>query len=163
MRLLIIGDTHLPKKGPELPVQVIEALSAADVVAHTGDWQTQGVYEMLKSMHPHVKGVYGNVDDAYLSSFLPDILQWEEAGYHFGLIHGHEGKGSSTEKRVQHSFNTNLDVVFFGHSHIPYLRYHGKTLYINPGSATDKRRVPYRSFAWVEISSKGLSVRHEFF
>lgn len=163
MKLLVIGDTHIPKKGKELPGRVIDSLVHADAVIHTGDWQTKEVYEMFLSYHSSLIGVYGNVDDEELCSFLPASFEWEACGYNLGLIHGHIGKGSTTEKRVQNSFDRPQDIVFFGHSHIPYLRYHGKTLYVNPGSAVDKRKVPFRSFAWIELTESGIMVEHKFF
>ncbi len=38
-------------------------------------------------------------------------------------------------------------VVVFGHSHIPFLEDENGLLLLNPGSPTDKRRQPERSFA----------------
>ena len=38
MRLLLIADTHLPKRAKDLPEQVWDAVDAADVVIHAGDW-----------------------------------------------------------------------------------------------------------------------------
>lgn len=162
MKLLIVGDTHLPKKSKSLPQKLLEARKEADKVIHTGDWQTREVYEEFQRGCP-LYGVYGNVDDEYLQTALPGSFVWKEEGYSIGLVHGHEGTGSSTEKRVVNFFEEPLDLVLFGHSHIPYLRYHGKTLFVNPGSAVDKRRAPYHSFAWVELTSRGIEVKYEFY
>jgi predicted phosphodiesterase len=40
MRLLLVADTHLPKRARELPPQVCAEVEAADVVVHAGDWST---------------------------------------------------------------------------------------------------------------------------
>ena len=37
MRLLLIADTHLPKRAKDLPPQVWDAVDDADVVIHAGD------------------------------------------------------------------------------------------------------------------------------
>ena len=38
MRLLLIADTHLPKRAKELPAAVWSEVDTADVVFHAGDW-----------------------------------------------------------------------------------------------------------------------------
>ncbi|MBX9638367.1 MAG: metallophosphoesterase family protein, partial [Mycobacteriaceae bacterium] len=40
MRLLLITDTHVPKRARDLPTQVWDEVAAADVVIHAGDWVT---------------------------------------------------------------------------------------------------------------------------
>ncbi|WP_331436798.1 metallophosphoesterase family protein [Gordoniibacillus kamchatkensis] len=40
----------------------------------------------------------------------------------------------------------------FGHSHIPELRTVGRTLLLNPGSPTDKRRQPRYSYGIMTIA-----------
>ena len=47
-----------------------------------------------------------------------------------------------------------LDIIIFGHSHMPVVRYVGRTLLINPGSPTDKRRLPRFSFAQLRIEKE---------
>ena len=38
MRLLLVSDTHLPRRARDLPAQVWEEVDRADVVIHAGDW-----------------------------------------------------------------------------------------------------------------------------
>ena len=38
MRLLLIADTHVPKRARDLPQQVWDEVARADVVVHAGDW-----------------------------------------------------------------------------------------------------------------------------
>ncbi|PRC53431.1 YfcE family phosphodiesterase, partial [Mycobacterium sp. ITM-2017-0098] len=38
VRLLLIADTHLPKRAKDLPAAVWDEVDDADVVIHAGDW-----------------------------------------------------------------------------------------------------------------------------
>ena len=38
MRLLLIADTHVPKRARELPGRVWDQVAGVDVVLHAGDW-----------------------------------------------------------------------------------------------------------------------------
>jgi uncharacterized protein len=162
MNILVFGDTHMPSKASKLPQILTEAMQEADEIIHTGDWQTLFVYKELQAEW-NIAGVYGNADEPEVQNYLPASLTIERNGYKIGIVHGHEGRGGTTEKRAENAFKEEADIVLFGHSHIPYLRFHGKTLLINPGSATDKRKVPLCSFAWLKLSEDGLHARHIFY
>ena len=61
------------------------------------------------------------------------------ADFRVGLIHGW-GSPAMVPVNVLNEFKQdNLDLIIFGHSHTPYLKYSGHTLLFNPGSATDHR------------------------
>jgi hypothetical protein len=47
--------------------------------------------------------------------------------------------------------------VVFGHSHIPWLEDEDGLLLLNPGSPTDKRRQPERTFALLRAQGGGAS------
>lgn len=150
MRVIVIGDTHMPKKAETLPIPLLSELERADLIIHTGDWSSLEVYEEL-SRFAEVKGVRGNIDQVEIVESFPEKLLLSIKGFHIGVFHGDGTKGT-TEKRALEAFESEqVDVVLFGHSHIPYLRYHQKTLLINPGSPTDKRRVPVNSFVVLTI------------
>ncbi|MBM7094425.1 metallophosphoesterase [Bacillus sp. H-16] len=160
MRIVILGDTHIPKRGKELPERLIKELSGADHIIHTGDWITMEVYDKLKCFAP-VDGVYGNADDESVRERFRDKEILIFNNLKIGLVHGH-GEKKTTERRAMEAFDENLDCVLFDHSHIPYLRYHNKTLLFNPGSVTDKRKLPFYSFGIMTID-KDISVSHVFF
>ena len=60
MRLLIVADTHLPKRARELPAEVWAAVEEADVVLHAGDWVDVTLLDELEARAGRVVGVYGN-------------------------------------------------------------------------------------------------------
>jgi putative phosphoesterase len=80
-----------------------------------------------------------------------EILEIE--GVTIGIFHG-EGPRESILDAVHNAFNDRkLDVVVFGHSHQPFNRQIGDTLYFNPGSPNDMVSAPYCSYGILEIKS----------
>ena len=43
--VLVIADTHLPKRARDLPAEVWERVDAADVVIHAGDWVDESLLD----------------------------------------------------------------------------------------------------------------------
>ncbi len=55
-----------------------------------------------------------------------------------------------------------IDLLIYGHSHIPVLKeMHGITI-LNPGSPTDKRRQKQYSFAVIRLG-KEMAIEHVFY
>lgn len=48
MRVLVIADTHMPKKAKEWPEELDKAFAEADYIIHAGDWQSLDVWEDLR-------------------------------------------------------------------------------------------------------------------
>ncbi len=48
MRLLVLADTHVPKRARDLPPEVWAAVAEADVVVHAGDWVGVDLLERLQ-------------------------------------------------------------------------------------------------------------------
>jgi uncharacterized protein len=153
MKIVVISDTHLPKRKKGLPTRLLVELKNADLIIHAGDWTTIDVYKELQS-YARVEGVYGNVDGQEIIGMLPFKKMVEVCGFIIGITHGH-GKGKTTEKRAIAAFEgEKVDCIIFGHSHIPVNRYEGEILIFNPGSPTDKRRQKQYSFGVITISDK---------
>ncbi|MEI3605202.1 metallophosphoesterase [Pseudogracilibacillus sp. SE30717A] len=161
MKIIIIADTHLPSNKRGLPDVLIRACKQADLIIHAGDWNELEVFEEL-SLYAKVVGVYGNVDSTEVKQVFPQREIIEAGGYRIGVTHGH-GTKKTTEKRALEAFEEEkVDIIIFGHSHIPMIRYVGNVLLINPGSPTYKRKVPQYSFGVMEIE-KSINVRLVFF
>ncbi len=158
MKIIITGDTHIPGRGKNLPSRLVKECETADLILHTGDWKSIEVVEMFSDF-AEVKGVSGNVDGEDIKERFPLQQVIEVGNTRIGLVHGH-GEKKTTEKRAVEAFEgVPLDVIVFGHSHIPMLRYMNKTLLLNPGSPTDKRKLPHYSFAILHINEE---IRAEF-
>ena len=48
-RLLLIADTHLPRRARVLPPQVWDEVDRADLVVHAGDWVEESLLDDLES------------------------------------------------------------------------------------------------------------------
>jgi predicted phosphodiesterase len=76
------------------------------------------------------------------------------------------GPAGGRAARVRAQF-PDVDVVVFGHSHIPWHETHVRSdghvqHHVNPGSAMQARRQPHCTIAWLVLESGSvLDVRHE--
>ncbi|MFB2580168.1 metallophosphoesterase [Herbiconiux sp. P15] len=142
-RLLLLADTHLPKRAKRLPDAVWRAVDEADVVFHAGDWVDLATLEALEGRARRLVGVHGNNDGPELCERLPEIARIELEGLRFAMIH-ETGAATGRAARMDAAFpRATTDVLVFGHSHIPWdtVTPAGLRL-LNPGSPTDRRRQP---------------------
>ncbi|MFC7063042.1 metallophosphoesterase family protein [Halobacillus seohaensis] len=161
MEIVVVSDTHMPKKNKPMPDRLKQEMKKADLVIHAGDWQTPEVYEEFQQ-YGKLIGVYGNVDTDEIKQLVPRRQIISIQGFSIGIVHGH-GEKKTTEKRVVEEFDQEkVDLIIFGHSHLPLLKFSKKTMLFNPGSATDKRRLPYYSFGKLTMGSEILA-KHIFY
>lgn len=160
MRIGVLADTHIPSRSKSLPEALLKAFVGVDLILHAGDVLTPEVLASLASIAPTV-AVAGNNDPPDLALSLGTQKELLLNGYRIGLIHGHVGDGKSTVERALSHFQ-GADCVVFGHSHIPYCEWHSDTLAFNPGSPTDRRLSPRKSFGFIYIESDGLRAEHRF-
>ncbi|MEU0599525.1 metallophosphoesterase [Streptomyces sp. NPDC006393] len=156
MRLLLTSDTHLPKRAKELPAPLLAELPRADVVVHAGDWVDTATLDLLESRSPRLIGVYGNNDGPELRARLPEVARAELGGLRFGVVH-ETGPAEGRERRCADRF-PDLDVLVFGHSHIPWDTTAPSGLrLLNPGSPTDRRRQPHCTYMTAEVADGRLA------
>ncbi|CAM4116052.1 metallophosphoesterase [Nocardia ninae] len=156
MRLLIMSDTHVPKRARDLPEQLWRAVDVADVVVHAGDWVEVGLLDRLEVRSKRLIGVYGNNDGPLLRARLPEIARAELAGVRLAVVH-ETGAAKGREQRCARDF-PDTDVLVFGHSHIPWdtVADNGLRL-LNPGSPTDRRRQPEHTYMTATVHAGQLS------
>lgn len=145
VRLLLISDTHVPLRAKRLPDELLREAERADAVLHAGDWVDVATLDLLEARARRLVGVYGNNDGAELRARLPETARVRLGGLRFGVVH-ETGSATGREARCA-ALHPDLDVLVFGHSHIPWdtLAPGGLRL-LNPGSPTDRRRQPYRTY-----------------
>ncbi|REB08026.1 metallophosphoesterase [Sporosarcina sp. BI001-red] len=153
MKVIITGDTHIPGRGSKLPSRLLNACNDADLIIHTGDWCSPEVFKTLSSL-AEVKGVYGNVDGEEMRALVPAQQLINIGGLRMGLVHGHGDKKTTEQRAVEAFAEEQVDVIVFGHSHIPVIKYFKGRLLMNPGSPTDKRKLPFYSFITLEIGDE---------
>ena len=155
MKLLLLADTHVPKRARDLPAQVWDEVARADVVLHAGDWVDVRLLDALEAKAKRLVACWGNNDGADLRSRLPERADATLAGVQFTVVH-ETGAASGREARMSRLY-PDTDVLVFGHSHIPWdtTTRTGLRL-INPGSPTDRRRQPFCSYMTASVSNGSL-------
>lgn len=145
LNLVLIADTHVPKRAKDLPAQVWRAVENADVVLHAGDWVDAALLDEFERRSRRLLGVYGNNDGAELRRRLPETASATLEGVRFSMVH-ETGQAKGRELRCE-ALYPQADVLVFGHSHIPWdtASPNGLRL-LNPGSPTDRRRQPSCTF-----------------
>jgi len=134
----VISDTHfsdLPAARRLLEPLMRGPFADADIVLHAGD---VGPPEALFCFAPlPVYAVGGNTEGPHPD--LPDQRVLTLDGVRIGLTHGW-GPSSGLEERVCGVFpESSVDLLVFGHSHLPVYTRTGGLVLFNPGSACRPR------------------------
>jgi uncharacterized protein len=149
--LLLVSDTHVPKRARELPAVVWHAVEAADVVVHAGDWVDLALLDEFEARSKRLVAVRGNNDGAEFTDRLPLVARTEIDGLRLGVVH-ETGDAKGREQRCDEAYG-DLDVLVFGHSHIPWDTVTpGGLRLLNPGSPTDRRRQPHCTYMTARIA-----------
>ncbi|MFD3541126.1 metallophosphoesterase family protein [Streptomyces sp. NPDC058662] len=155
MRLLLTSDTHLPTRAKRLPGVLLDEIGRADVVIHAGDWIDEATLDLFEARAALLVAVHGNNDGPGLRERLPETARRELAGLRFGVVH-ETGAAAGREARCAQRF-PDLDVLVFGHSHIPWDTTAPQGLrLLNPGSPTDRRRQPFCTYMTVEVADGAI-------
>jgi hypothetical protein len=156
MELLLIADTHLPKRARDLPASVWEQVDRVDVVLHAGDWVEPTLLDELETRARRVIGCWGNNDGDELRRRLPERADVVLEGVRFVVTH--ETGASTGRDRRMAALYPDVDVLVFGHSHIPWdtTAETGLRL-LNPGSPTDRRRQPHCTYMTATVDDSVLS------
>lgn len=155
MRLVLMSDTHLPARAHDLPAALWAAVDAADVVVHAGDWTSEDLLDRLDARAARLVGVFGNNDHGALRERLPEVARVELGGLRVAVVH-ETGSKDGRERRTDAAF-PDADVLMFGHSHIPWDSVSpGGLRLLNPGSPTDRRRMPRATFLTATVIGGAL-------
>ncbi len=152
MRLLLIADTHVPRRARDLPAQVWDEVAKADVVVHAGDWVALELLDELESRAARLVACWGNNDGPELRARLPERADVVLEGLRFTVVH-EAGAANGREVRMSRLY-PDSNVLVFGHSHIPWdtTTKTGLRL-LNPGSPTDRRRQPFCSYMTTRVDN----------
>jgi putative phosphoesterase len=164
VQVVVLADTHAPRRWRVCPPRVAEHLRTADRILHAGDVCTASVLAELAEYAP-VTAVLGNNDG-------PDVAEWgaprtaelDLDGLKVSMVHD-SGAAAGRLTRLRRRF-PGADLVVFGHSHIPLDESapgapgapgwpgapgtSGLRIF-NPGSPTDRRRQPHGTIGLLQI------------
>jgi putative phosphoesterase len=152
VRVAVVADTHLPRRGSGLlPPACRDAIAAADLVVHAGDLADLAALAMLRTLGPPLVAVHGNADAPAVRAALPATAAVDLPGLRLAVTHD-AGAEAGRLARLRRRF-PDAGAVVFGHSHVPLLaRADDGFLILNPGSPTDRRRQPRPSMAVMEVA-----------
>jgi uncharacterized protein len=155
MRVVVLSDTHAPRRWKSCPARVAEQLRTADLILHAGDVCTAAVLDELAGYAP-VRAVAGNNDGPDVTAWgAPVTAELDIEGLAVAMIHD-SGQAAGRLGRMRRAF-PHARLVVFGHSHIP-LDQAGVSLRIfNPGSPTDRRRQAHGTLGVLRIEEGRLA------
>jgi putative phosphoesterase len=153
--LVLLSDTHLPKRAKDLPAELWSDIDAADVVVHAGDWVDLATVDRIAARARELVAVRGNNDHGF-EGRLPLVAAHRVEDLRFAVVH--ETGGAAGRERRAVVDHPDVDVLVFGHSHIPWdsTAANGMRL-LNPGSPTDRRRQP--DHTWMRCVVDGSDLR----
>ena len=154
MKVVVLADTHAPRRWRSCPPRVAAHLRCADLILHAGDVCTADVLDELAAYAP-VRAVRGNNDGPDVAAWgAPGTLELDLGGVRLAMIHD-SGPRSGRPARLRGRF-PGANLVVFGHSHIPVDHAADGQRIFNPGSPTDRRREPRGTIGVLDIDGGGL-------
>ena len=160
--MVLLADTHIPRRARDLPPGLWAAIESADLVIHAGDWMQVALLDELEDRAGRTQaqsgrliGVWGNNDGPDLRERLPEMARTVTEGVRIAVVH-ETGQAGGRERRMDAAF-PDTDALVFGHSHIPWdtATPAGMRL-LNPGSPTDRRRQPVGTFLTATVDAGQL-------
>lgn len=152
IRVGVVSDTHNHK----IPDQLWNDFQKVDMIVHAGDICDMVDLDRFRKMKA-TTAVAGNMDEEDVRAALPEkqIIHIEDVI--IGVYHGF-GPPRKVLVSAQEMFRADkVDVVIFGHSHIPLMETINGILYFNPGSPTDHVCAPYLSYGIIEVNGKSVT------
>lgn len=121
-----------------MPPQVLALFERFEcgTILHAGDVNTVETVRELAIVAP-VMAVTGNNDAGELKEIAPERLELTVGRFRVAMLHGHGGASARSEARRLYAGK--VDLVVYGHSHVPMIEIVAGTTMFNPGSPTDRR------------------------
>lgn len=151
MKILVLSDTHRSIRNV---INLMSEMTDVDKIIHLGDLVRDA--QDLKSIYNNISVEYiaGNCD--FFEGNIPKEKIMLIHGKKILITHGHVYNVKRSYEEITNLFySKHVDVVLFGHSHIPYLHYVGDGVLMNPGSISEPRDGRMPSYGIIEIDEKG--------
>jgi putative phosphoesterase len=126
------------------------AIAESDLVLHAGDVVDASLFAALHAQHVPYRAVLGN-NDLTLRDTLPERVEFDLEQVRVAMVHD-SGATKGRAARL-HRWFPDAQVVVFGHSHTPVNEWHDGQLLFNPGSPTERRQQPTRTFGVIELDA----------
>lgn len=153
LRIAVLSDTHLPDSNDahDFLINLIEnVLDPVDMILHAGDLVAPELLDSFDGYPFHA--VRGNMDPAIAGVPIKKVIKVGD--FTIGMIHGWGAPDGIEERAYDEFHSVSLDCLVYGHTHCPVSHWRDGVLFFNPGSATDKRGMPYHSVGLLEIGTE---------
>lgn len=131
----LISDTHVPIRAKEIPREVFKVFENVDYIVHAGDLVQLSVIDELEQIAP-VLVVYGNMDGPEIRGRLSKMNSFRVFNWKIGVTHNPGALFGMN--RIREVAKTNgFNVLVYGHTHSPSIRWESNVLLVNPGSPTN--------------------------
>jgi putative phosphoesterase len=133
--LVVCSDTH-GSDDPHLTGRTREAVAAAGLVIHAGDFTTPTVLDAFRRAADRLVAVHGNADDGTVRARLPPAASTTYAGVPIAITHTERG---GTTALSLFGRERGAALVVSGHTHRPTVADGDGPILLNPGSHADPR------------------------
>jgi len=128
LKILVMSDSH----GNKSNMLDVVALETPELILHLGDHDRDCLDVEFEYPEIMLRSVKGNCDR---SSAGPDMDEFTLGGKRFFLTHGHLfGVKTGKSKLIDLAASRSIDILLFGHTHIPHYSVTEDVAVINPGS-----------------------------
>lgn len=159
IRIGVLADTHMRRADKAFSLLPEGLFKHVSLVLHAGDIGNPDILDIFPDKE--VFAVSGNCDYHDVLERFPISQTIAVGPVRIGLIHGWGARGS-VMTRVRESFR-DVDVIVFGHTHVPACVDLDGVLMFNPGSFTMNRQGPFARTAGILTIFQDGSVRGEVF
>jgi putative phosphoesterase len=146
IRLGLLGDTHIPEAGNDLPSDAYELLAGCDRILHCGDLHSIETIDRLERVAPTVvsrgngdnpRTRRGAVDDPRIVDHFVADFDTISVGLTHDLEHLEDQDDDDVAKSLELHFGRRVDIAVCGHTHVPMVwGLLDGTAIVNPGSPT---------------------------
>lgn len=151
MRIGIVSDIHGSFQNL---VQALDEMGPIGLLLHAGDGARE-VDRLQRQGCFNVESVRGNCDFGP----YPEELAFPVEGRRILLTHGHAyGVKSGLLRLRLRGAELQVDIVVYGHTHVPEYSYENGIRFVNPGSLSSVRNGVYPTYAVMELAGEDVDV-----
>ncbi|NHN46278.1 metallophosphoesterase [Halostella sp. JP-L12] len=133
--IVVCSDTH-SGTGHELTDHMADAVAAADLVLHAGDFTSEAALDAFRAESDRLFAVHGNADGSAVRERLPPARTVTAGNLTVALTHRRDGGATGL---AMFGRSRGADLVVSGHTHRPSVTRAGDVTLLNPGSYADPR------------------------
>lgn len=149
-KFLVMSDSHGQN---DLVQEVIDKESPIDGLIHCGDMEEAFGKDLSFPMY----FVKGNCDSRRIGKKIPYERIIDVCGYKILICHGHlYDVKYSLQDLINEGISQQVDIICFGHTHIPLITKKKGILLLNPGSLAFPERGYQNSYIVLTFSENGI-------